>query len=67
MAGQLYAALLVNGVQMIATYITVFIVDKVGRRSLLITGDLPLAAVSAQSSSTGSVGLFRHGLPPDHR
>ena len=41
-AGQLYAALLVNGVQMIATYVTVFIVDKVGRRSLLITGDLPL-------------------------
>ena len=40
-AGQLYAGLLINGVQMIATYVTVFIVDRVGRRSLLITGDAP--------------------------
>ncbi|BDA50848.1 Sugar transport protein MST4 [Coccomyxa sp. Obi] len=38
--GPLYAALLVNGVQWIATIITVIYVDKVGRRSLLISGSI---------------------------
>ncbi|CAK0787907.1 hypothetical protein CVIRNUC_011129 [Coccomyxa viridis] len=38
--GALYAALLVNGVQWIATVITVICVDKVGRRSLLLSGSI---------------------------
>jgi sugar porter (SP) family MFS transporter len=38
--GPLYAALLVNGVQWIATIVTVCIVDKVGRRPLLISASI---------------------------
>lgn len=38
--GSLIAAVIVNGVQLIATIITVFIVDKIGRRTLLISGSI---------------------------
>ncbi|KAL3154027.1 species-specific tRNA processing, variant 2 [Trebouxia sp. C0010 RCD-2024] len=60
--GPLIAAILVNGVQLIATIFTVVMVDKVGRRALLLSGSLLgfaaevavaiVLAVSASSSAT---------------
>lgn len=62
--GPLYAALIVNGVQLIATIVTVFIVDKVGRRSLLFTGslvglaaDIAVAIVFAEALTDGQPTL----------
>ena len=62
--GSLIAAVIVNGVQLIATIITVFIVDKVGRRSLLISGsmlgfasEIAVAIVFAVSAGTNAVSL----------
>eukprot|EP00891_Asterochloris_glomerata_P007570 jgi/Astpho2/7570/Aster-02476 len=63
-SGQLYAALLVNGVQWIATIITVGIVDKVGRRVLLLTAstvgtmaDFAVAILFSQTYVPGQVNL----------
>ena len=36
--GWLIAAVIVNGVQLLATFITVITVDRLGRRMLLLTG-----------------------------
>ena len=62
--GSLIAAVIVNGVQLIATVITVFIVDKVGRRTLLISGsmlgfasEVAVAIVFAVSASNNAVNL----------
>ena len=62
--GSLIAAVIVNGVQLIATIITVFIVDKVGRRVLLISGsalglaaEVAVAVVFAVSASANAVNL----------
>ena len=57
--GSLIAAVIVNGVQLIATFITVIVVDRVGRRKLLISGsvlgfcaEVAVAVVLATSAST---------------
>ncbi len=62
--GPLYAALLVNGVQMIATIVTVFVVDKFGRRSMLLTAscvgfgaDIAVAILFACTVKAGSPSL----------
>ena len=62
--GSLIAAVIVNGVQLIATIITVFIVDRVGRRTLLISGsmlgfasEIAVAIVFAVSAGTNAVAL----------
>ncbi len=62
--GSLIAAIIVNGVQLIATIITVFIVDKVGRRVLLVSGsalgfaaEIAVAIVFATSASSNAVNL----------
>ena len=62
--GPLYAALMVNGVQLITTIVTVFIVDKVGRRTMLFTGscvglaaDIAVAVVFAEALSPGQATL----------
>lgn len=62
--GSLIAAVIVNGVQLIATIITVFIVDRVGRRTLLISGsclgfasEIAVAIVFAVAAGTNAVSL----------
>jgi len=62
--GSLIAAIIVNGVQLIATIITVFIVDKVGRRVLLVSGsalgfaaEIAVAIVFATSASNNAINL----------
>lgn len=61
--GELSSALLVDGVQMIACWITVIIVDKVGRRVLLLCGtfqgatSLIAAGVVLKYASQGHVEL----------
>lgn len=62
--GSLIAAVIVNGVQLIATIITVFIVDRVGRRTLLISGsclgfaaEIAVAIVFAVSAGTNAINL----------
>ncbi|DBA99607.1 TPA: species-specific tRNA processing, variant 3 [Trebouxia sp. C0006] len=62
--GSLIAAIIVNGVQLIATIITVFIVDKVGRRVLLVSGsalgfaaEIAVAIVFATSASSNAINL----------
>lgn len=62
--GSLIAAVIVNGVQLIATIITVFIVDRVGRRTLLIGGsmlgfsaEIAVAIVFAVSAGTNAIQL----------
>ena len=62
--GSLIAAILVNGVQLIATIFTVVMVDKVGRRSLLLSGsmlgfaaEVAVAITLAVSASTSAVDL----------
>ena len=62
--GPLIAAILVNGVQLIATIFTVVMVDKFGRRSLLISGsmlgfaaEVAVAIVLAVSASTSATEL----------
>lgn len=62
--GSLIAAVIVNGVQLIATIITVFIVDRVGRRTLLISGsmlgfaaEIAVAIVFAVSAGTNAAAL----------
>lgn len=62
--GPLVAAILVNGVQLIATIFTVIMVDKIGRRSLLLSGSLlgfaaevAVAIVLAVSASTSAAEL----------
>lgn len=62
--GSLIAAVIVNGVQLIATIITVFIVDRVGRRTLLISGsmlgftaEIAVAIVFAVSAGTNAIQL----------
>ena len=60
--GPLVAAILVNGVQLIATIFTVIMVDRLGRRALLLSGSLLgfaaevavaiVLAVSASKSAT---------------
>ena len=62
--GSLIAAIIVNGVQLIATLITVFIVDRVGRRMLLVSGsalgfaaEIAVAVVFATSASSNAVNL----------
>ena len=62
--GSLIAAVIVNGVQLIATIITVFIVDKIGRRTLLISGsmlgfasEIAVAVVFAVSAGANAVNL----------
>lgn len=62
--GSLIAAIIVNGVQLIATLITVFIVDRVGRRMLLVSGsalgfaaEIAVAVVFATSASSNAINL----------
>lgn len=62
--GPLIAAILVNGVQLIATIFTVIMVDKIGRRSLLLSGsmlgfaaEVAVAIVLAVSASTSATEL----------
>ncbi len=62
--GSLIAAVIVNGVQLIATIITVFIVDRVGRRTLLISGsvlgfaaEIAVAIVFAVAAGKNAVDL----------
>lgn len=62
--GPLIAAILVNGVQLIATIFTVIVVDKVGRRVLLLSGSLlgfaaevAVAIVLAVSASSSAAEL----------
>lgn len=62
--GSLIAAVIVNGVQLIATIITVCIVDKVGRRTLLMGGSLlgfvseiAVAVVFAVSAGKNAINL----------
>ena len=62
--GSLIAAVIVNGVQLIATIITVFIVDRVGRRTLLISGsvlgfaaEIAVAIVFAVAAGKNAVNL----------
>lgn len=62
--GSLIAAVIVNGVQLIATIITVCIVDKVGRRTLLMGGSLlgfaseiAVAVVFAVSAGANAINL----------
>lgn len=62
--GPLISAILVNGVQLIATIFTVIMVDKVGRRSLLLSGsmlgfaaEVAVAITLAVSASTTAVDL----------
>ena len=62
--GSLIAAVIVNGVQLIATIITVFIVDRVGRRTLLISGsclgfaaEIAVAIVFAVAAGTNAISL----------
>ena len=62
--GPLVAAILVNGVQLIATIFTVIMVDKIGRRSLLLSGsvlgfaaEVAVAIVLAVSASTSATEL----------
>ena len=62
--GPLIAAILVNGVQLIATIFTVIMVDKVGRRFLLLSGsmlgfaaEVAVAITLAVSASTSAVDL----------
>ena len=62
--GSLIAAVIVNGVQLIATIITVFIVDRVGRRTLLISGsclgfaaEVAVAIVFAVAAGTNAINL----------
>ena len=62
--GSLIAAVIVNGVQLIATIITVFIVDKIGRLTLLISGsmlgfasEIAVAVVFAVSAGSNAVNL----------
>ena len=62
--GSLIAAVIVNGVQLIATIITVFIVDKIGRRTLLISGsilgfaaEIAVAVVFAVAAGSNAVNL----------
>lgn len=62
--GSLIAAVIVNGVQLIATFITVIVVDRVGRRKLLLSGSLlgfaaevAVAVVLATSASSTAVNL----------
>jgi len=62
--GSLIAAVIVNGVQLIATIITVFIVDRVGRRTLLISGsilgfaaEIAVAIVFAVAAGSNAVSL----------
>ena len=62
--GPLIAAILVNGVQLIATIFTVIMVDKIGRRSLLLSGsmlgfaaEVAVAIVLAVSAGTSATEL----------
>ena len=62
--GSLIAAVIVNGVQLIATIITVMIVDRIGRRVLLISGsilgfcaEIAVAIVFAVAASDTSANL----------
>lgn len=62
--GPLIAAILVNGVQLLATIFTVIMVDKVGRRALLLSGSLlgfaaevAVAIVLAVSASSTAAEL----------
>ena len=62
--GSLIASVIVNGVQLVATIITVCIVDKVGRRTLLMGGSLlgflseiAVAIVFAVSAGKNAVNL----------
>lgn len=62
--GSLIAAVIVNGVQLIATIITVCIVDKVGRRTLLISGsmlgflsEIAVAIVFAVTAGKNAINL----------
>ena len=62
--GSLIAAVIVNGVQLVATIITVFIVDRVGRRTLLISGsalgfaaEVAVAIVFAVGAGANAINL----------
>ena len=62
--GWLIAAVIVNGVQLLATFITVITVDRLGRRMLLLTGstfgfvtEIAVAITLATTASTAAVDL----------
>ena len=62
--GWLIAAVIVNGVQLLATFITVITVDRLGRRMLLLTGstfgfvtEIAVAVTLATTASTAAVDL----------